>query len=108
MAFQQQQQQVAAAAAQQQQQQQHHNESHPFYRSSHKGTDGPESPSMHSHHHHHHHHHRKDQMNMNQFKMRSREMSKRLSRMSRPSINGHHGEMMQHSGVSTTESSSPR
>lgn len=107
MAFQQQQQQAAAAAAQQQ----HHNEGHPFYRSSHKGSsnlDAPESPSIHSHHHHHHHHHRKDQMNMNQFKMRSREMSKRLARMSRPSINGHHGEMMQHSGVTTTGSSSPR
>lgn len=37
---------------------------------------------------------RKEQMSMNQFKMRNREMSKRLSRMSRP-LNGH-GDMMTH------------
>lgn len=89
MAFQQQQQ-------QQQQASQHHNpESHPFYR---KSQDGPESPSLHS---------RKDQMSMNQFKMRSnREMSKRLSRMSRPH-NGHGDLMSGHHPGSGSGAASP-
>ncbi|KAL7014220.1 hypothetical protein ACKWTF_015809 [Chironomus riparius] len=89
MAFQQQQQQ------QQQQQAQHHNE---FYRKSQSHIqEGPESPSMHS---------RKDQMSMNQFKMRNREMSKRLSRMSRP-LNGHGDLMTHHSSGSAGGSTSP-
>lgn len=74
------------------QQHQHQNqqpspESHPFYRKLHHGhMEPPEmnSPPLQS---------RKDQMSMNTFKMRSREMSKRLARMSRP-LNGH-GEMSQ-------------
>ena len=89
MAFQQQ---------QQQQQAQHHNESQLFYRKSQSHIqDGPESPSMHS---------RKDQMSMNQFKMRNREMSKRLSRMSRP-LNGHGDLMTHHSSGSAGGSLSP-
>lgn len=36
---------------------------------------------------------------MNQFKMRNREMSKRLSRLSR-GINGHNSDMIGHQGMS--------
>lgn len=70
------------------QQQQQSPESHPFYRKLHHGhMEPPEmnSPPLHS---------RKDQMSINTFKMRNREMSKRLARMSRP-LNGH-GDMSQH------------
>ncbi|CRL04915.1 CLUMA_CG018178, isoform A [Clunio marinus] len=70
------------------QQQQQSPESHPFYRKLHHGhMEPPEmsSPPLHT---------RKDQMSINTFKMRNREMNKRLARMSRP-LNGH-GEMNQH------------
>ena len=68
---------------QQSQQQQMSPDSHPFYRKLHHGhMEPPEmnSPPLHS---------RKDQL----FKMRNREMSKRLARMSRSNVNGHgHGD----------------
>lgn len=76
------------ALQQQQQQQQQSPESHHFYRKlQHGHMEPPEmnSPPLHS---------RKDQMSINTFKMRNREMSKRLARMSRP-LNGH-GDMNQH------------
>lgn len=78
---------LALQQQQQHQQQQQSPESHPFYRKLHHGhMEPPEmnSPPLHS---------RKEQMSINTFKMRNREMSKRLARMSRP-LNGH-GEMSQ-------------
>lgn len=73
----------------QQQQQQQSPESHPFYRKLHHGhMEPPEmnSPPLHS---------RKEQMSINTFKMRNREISKRLARMSRP-LNGHGDVNHQH------------
>lgn len=71
---------------QQQQHQQQLPENHLFYRHKSQQMDSSE-PSIHS---------RKDH-HMNQFKMRNREMSKRLSRLSR-GINGH-GDMIGHQGM---------
>jgi hypothetical protein len=68
------------------QQQQQPSPDHSFYRKLHQGhnMEPPEmssrSPPLHS---------RKDQMSINTFKMRNREMSKRLARMSSRPLNGH-------------------
>lgn len=79
-------------AFQHHQQQQQLPENHLFYRHKSQQMDAPET-SMHS-------HSRKD--HMNQFKMRNREMSKRLSRLSR-GINGHNNDMMSHQGMARGE-----
>lgn len=76
-------------------------ESHPFYRKLHHGhnMEPPEmnSPPLHS---------RKDQLSINTFKMRNREMSKRLARMSRP-LNGHHHHHQQENTESHSPAASP-